>query len=178
MWPVRVVVIREHAKHALQVSAIHDQEPVEAFRADGTDEALGDRVRLGSAYRRLDDPDAFAGEDCVKSRLNLLSRSRIRKRNCAGCSWSVHANWRACWVTQSPVGLAVQPARWTRRLASSMKKSDPPWVCWMLEFGDCAAERGRDRNASEARGLERVLRLIVGRITLARSPGSRARSAA
>ena len=38
-------------------------------------------------------------------------------------SWSVQANWRACWVTQAPVGLAVQPARWTRRLPSSMKKS-------------------------------------------------------
>ena len=33
-----------------------------------------------------------------KSRVNLLSRSRIRKRNRPGCSWSVQASWRACWV--------------------------------------------------------------------------------
>ena len=36
-----------------------------------------------------------------KSRVNLLSRSRIRKRNDPGRSWSVQANWRACWVTQA-----------------------------------------------------------------------------
>jgi hypothetical protein len=30
---------------------------------------------------------------------------------------------RACWVTQKPVGFVVQPARWTRRFSSSMKKS-------------------------------------------------------
>src|SRR6266498_891433 len=47
-----------------------------------------------------------------KLRVNLLSRSRIRKRKRSGASWSVQANWRACWVTQAPVGLAVQPARW------------------------------------------------------------------
>src|SRR5437773_193242 len=41
MWPVRVVVIREHAKHAVEVTTIHDQELVEALRADGADEALG-----------------------------------------------------------------------------------------------------------------------------------------
>src|SRR6266516_4807316 len=38
-------------------------------------------------------------------------------------SLSVQANWRACWVTQPPLGFAVQPARCTRRLESSMKKS-------------------------------------------------------
>src|SRR4051794_835104 len=37
-----------------------------------------------------------------KSRVNLLSRSRIRKRNDARRSWSVQANCRACWVTQAP----------------------------------------------------------------------------
>ena len=34
-----------------------------------------------------------------KSRVNLLSRSRIRNRNEPGCSWSVQVNWRACWLT-------------------------------------------------------------------------------
>src|SRR6266508_277762 len=66
VWPVRVVVIREHAKHALEVSAIHDQEPVEALRADGADEALGDRVRLWSPHWRLDDLNVYAGENGVE----------------------------------------------------------------------------------------------------------------
>src|SRR5262245_36837552 len=30
---------------------------------------------------------------------------------------------RACWVSQRAAGLVVIPARWTRRLASSMKNS-------------------------------------------------------
>jgi hypothetical protein len=31
--------------------------------------------------------------------------------------------FRACWVTQPPSGLAVTPARWTRRVSSSMTHS-------------------------------------------------------
>jgi hypothetical protein len=57
-----------------------------------------------------------------KFRVNLLSRSRIRNRNRDGCSSSVQANWRACCGTHAPSGLVVQPARWTCRLPSSMKK--------------------------------------------------------
>jgi hypothetical protein len=49
-----------------------------------------------------------------KGPLYLLSRSRIRKR----MPWSEKSSprLRACWVTQAPVGLAVQPASQTRRL--------------------------------------------------------------
>src|SRR6266496_2817228 len=47
----------------------------------------------------------------LKSRVNLLSRSRMRKRNGARRSWSVHVNCRACWATQAPVGLAVLPGQ-------------------------------------------------------------------
>ena len=36
-----------------------------------------------------------------KSRVNLLSRSRIKKRNDPGRSRSAQVNWRACWVTQA-----------------------------------------------------------------------------
>src|SRR5207253_2561003 len=51
--------------------------------------------------------------------VNLLSRSWIR--NLIRSNTPVKLRLRACWVTQAPVGLAVQPARWTRRLSSSMK---------------------------------------------------------
>jgi hypothetical protein len=49
-----------------------------------------------------------------KGPLYLLSRSRIRKR----MPWSEKSSprLRACWVTQAPVGLAMQPASQTRRL--------------------------------------------------------------
>ena len=63
---MRVVVIREHAKYALEVSTIHDQERIEALRADGADEALGDRVRFRCPDWCLDDLNALAGEDGVE----------------------------------------------------------------------------------------------------------------
>ena len=55
------------------------------------------------------------------SLVNFWSRSRMRNRGGSIRSGSVHANWRACCVTHSAVGWRVQPARCTRRLASSMK---------------------------------------------------------
>jgi hypothetical protein len=42
--------------------------------------------------------------------VNLLSRSRIRKRSGVDRSGSSQTSWRACWVTQLPLGFAVQPA--------------------------------------------------------------------
>ena len=58
-----------------------------------------------------------------KLRVNLLSRSRIKKRSGVECSGSDQTSWRACCVTHAPPGSAVQPASCTRRLPSSMKKS-------------------------------------------------------
>src|ERR687888_475641 len=98
-----------------------DQQPIEAFGADGADEALGVGVRLWCADRRVDHLDAFAAEDLVEGSRELLSRSWIRNR--IRSNKPVKLRLRACWVTQPPVGLVVQPARWTRRLSSSMKKS-------------------------------------------------------
>ena len=58
---------------------------------------------------------------------NLASRSWIRKRAGTLASWSAQLNCRASPegypVTQALVGFAVQPARWTRRLPSSMKNN-------------------------------------------------------
>jgi hypothetical protein len=110
------------AEHMFEMSAVRDKEPVEALAADGADEALGDRVRFRCSHRRLDDADAFADEDGVEVAGELAVASRIRNLNRSVCSCRVQANWRACCVAQAPVGLAVQPERWTRRLPSSMKK--------------------------------------------------------
>ena len=48
------------------MAAVEDQQPVQALRADGADEAFADRVRLRRAHRCLHDPDAFAAEDLVE----------------------------------------------------------------------------------------------------------------
>ena len=56
-----------------------------------------------------------------KGPLYLLSRSRIRNRT----PWSEKSRprLRACWVTQSPVGLAVQPASQTRLILQATEFS-------------------------------------------------------
>jgi hypothetical protein len=97
-------VAGEDAEHALEVTLVHDQEPVETFGGEDADETVGGCVRLRRSHRRLDDLAAFAGEDGIEVTGSLLSRSRIRKRNDPDRSWSVQANWRACWVTHGPVG--------------------------------------------------------------------------
>jgi hypothetical protein len=89
---VAVVVVGVDVEHMFEMSAVRDEEPVEALAAYGADEALGDRVRFRCSHRRLDDADAFAGEDGVEVRVNLLSRSRIRNLNRSVCSCSVQAN--------------------------------------------------------------------------------------
>jgi hypothetical protein len=61
-----VVVVEEDAQDVLEMTPVHDQEPVEAFGAGGADEALCDRVRLRRSNGRLDDLDAFACEDGVE----------------------------------------------------------------------------------------------------------------
>src|SRR4029450_12506752 len=57
-----------------------------------------------------------------KRSVNFASRSRMRKLNCPTRSASSMSGLRACWVTHAPVGLAVTPSRWTRRLATSTTK--------------------------------------------------------
>jgi hypothetical protein len=44
MRPLRVAVVDGDARHPLEVAAVGDQQPVQAFAADGSDEALGDGV--------------------------------------------------------------------------------------------------------------------------------------
>src|SRR6266536_837485 len=48
------------------MAAIEDQQPVEALGTDGSDESLGDRVRLRRPHRRLHDPNPLAAEDLVE----------------------------------------------------------------------------------------------------------------
>ena len=103
MWQVAVVIVNEDTENALKVAAGDDQEPIEALSASGADEALGDRVGLRRAYRCLDTSMPSLAKMASKSRLNSLSRSRLRKRSGGGRAAIVQANWRACWATQGAV---------------------------------------------------------------------------
>lgn len=66
MRPLGFVVVDADAEHVFEVTAVDNQQPVEALGADGSDEAFGDRVRLGGPDRCLHDPDVFAAEDPIE----------------------------------------------------------------------------------------------------------------
>jgi hypothetical protein len=61
--PVTVVVAFELVQHGCGMSLVDDQEAVEEFAADRSDEALGDRICPGCLRRRFDDLDVDGGED-------------------------------------------------------------------------------------------------------------------
>ena len=62
MRPVAVVVIDVDPEHALELSAVDDQGPVETLAPQRPDEALGVGVRLRGADRRADDVAASLRE--------------------------------------------------------------------------------------------------------------------
>ena len=59
-------MIDEDAEHSFEMRPVEDEEPVEAFRAGGADEAFGDRVRRRRSDGRADDLDALASEARVE----------------------------------------------------------------------------------------------------------------
>ena|SRR5438552_18262862 len=122
MGPMAVVVVDVDAENLLKLSPADDQDPVEAVAADGADPALGERVRLRRPERGADDLDAVASEDLVERAAELAVSVVNQEWIGVSRSESDQASWRACWAVQVPLGLAVQPARCTRRLPSSMKK--------------------------------------------------------
>ncbi len=66
MWPVFVEVALILVKYNGVVSLVDDQDAVEQFAADGSDEALGDCVRPRRPHWRLDDPDIDRGEHGIE----------------------------------------------------------------------------------------------------------------
>src|SRR6266508_6560756 len=100
--------IRSQSRHSLR-----------AVRTKRSAMALAFGARVG--VRTISRPSLR--KTASKLEVYLLSRSRIKKRKGAARSAIDQASWRACWVTQMPLGFAVRPARCTRRLPSSMKKS-------------------------------------------------------
>jgi hypothetical protein len=120
MRAVAVVVVDEDKEHSLEVAPVENEEPIETLGADGADEALCDRIRLGRPDRCPDDLDAFAVKDGVEVTRELGIAIADQEANWVARSGKVQTSWRACWLTQAPSGLGVQPARWTRRLPSSM----------------------------------------------------------
>ena len=117
---VRVVVLDVLAQDDVEVAWSGDQEVVEAFPAQGADEALGDGVRPRCADRGSDDPDAGAGEDGVEGGGELGVPVADQEPEPVGVVAEVDEQVAGLLVTQSPVGWLVIPARCTRRRPCSM----------------------------------------------------------
>ena len=66
MRSVGVEVLQILAQHDVEVAWPGDQEVVEAFAAQGADEAFGDRIRPGCPDRRADDLNVGASQDGVR----------------------------------------------------------------------------------------------------------------
>ena len=69
--PMAVLVLSELAQHAVRVTAVGDQQPVEALPSDAADESLSDRVCLRRPDRRADHTDTLGAEHRVKGAREL-----------------------------------------------------------------------------------------------------------
>ena len=117
----------EHAHHMVEMVAImvaiEDQEPIQTLRANCPHEPLRDAVRLRRTKGRENDLYPFGLKDPVKTLCELLIPVANQVAELSGRSAKVHVSCRACCVTHGPFGFGVQPAKCTRRVPSSMKKS-------------------------------------------------------
>ena len=121
MPSMSVVVLDVLGEDDLKMPAAKHEESIGALAPHGTSEPLCDGARPRGADRSLDDPDALAGEDGVEGRGDFVSRSRSKNLAAVVRSARSEQTFRACWVTQVRTGLAVTPARRTRRVSYSMK---------------------------------------------------------
>src|ERR1039457_2955474 len=62
----RVVVLDELGEHALEMTLVSDEQPVEAFCARGANEPLCERVGTRRAERCLDHPSANRGDHLIE----------------------------------------------------------------------------------------------------------------
>jgi hypothetical protein len=84
---------------------------------------LGLRSLVWRPHRRPNHADALAAEDLVEAVRDLTVAAADEKAHRLLPPASVIIRVRACWMTQHSPGFAVTSPKWTRRFASSMKKS-------------------------------------------------------
>ena len=114
-----VVVVDVHPQDVFKVAAVEDEQPVEALRADRSDETFGDRVRFRRPNGCFHDPDLFAAEHLVE-RTGVLAVSVADQEP---GSLEQPGETQVASLLGPPSGLVVQPASQTRRLACSIKNN-------------------------------------------------------
>jgi len=119
MRPLFGVVTHVGTEHAIEMPTPVDEDVVQAFRADGPYEPLGEGVAPWRPDRGADDPYFFRREYLVEGPENFASRSC--KTNLIAVSRSEMARFLACCVTHAESGCAVAPTTCTRLVETSMK---------------------------------------------------------
>jgi hypothetical protein len=122
MRPMPVVMAGIDAKHALELAPAEDEQPVEALATHAADPALGVGIRVRCLYGRTDHSHFFATEDVIEAAAKLGVAIVDQEAERLLAIVEVISRLRACWATQSPVGLGVQATNSIRRLSSEMKK--------------------------------------------------------
>jgi len=118
-----VVVIDKHGQRPLEMPRIEDEQPVKTLGPSGSDEPFRDPI----GFRHLNGRANDAGPLRLEHRIEALRKLAIviaqQKAHWLVALNARHETCRACCVTHSPSGCAVQPARCRRRLPTPMKNS-------------------------------------------------------
>lgn len=118
-----VVVIDVLGHDGAEVPLAKDQHPVQYLSPGTLYPALGHGVRLGSSRGRLHNPHPFAPEDLVEVRGELRIAVPNQDGGPATAIPDVPGEVTSLLSDPPAVGLAVHPAKKTRRVESSMKKN-------------------------------------------------------
>ena len=95
---------------------------VEKFFTNCAHPAFGIGIRVRCLWWRVNDAKARGFEHIVKSVCEFAVSIMNQEAKVGVFFFKVPNQLLAYWVTQAESGLAVMPARWTRREPSSMKK--------------------------------------------------------
>jgi hypothetical protein len=121
--PVSVIVLDVDPQHLLEVPASEDQQPVQALGPYRPDPALRMGVRVRCLHRRDEHLGALSAEHVVEAAGEL--RVAVAQHEAPPSSSLAEHQQQVAGLLgdPTPLGLAVTPARWTRRVSSSMKNS-------------------------------------------------------
>ena len=118
-----VVVPDVDPKDLLKVTAADDQQPVQALGTNGPNPPFGEGIRVGRLYRRHQHVHTFRAEHVIEPTAELRVPIAHKKAHAAPPLLQREQQVAGLLGRPGGVGLAVTPAKWTRRLSSSRKNS-------------------------------------------------------
>ena len=104
VWPLLVVVAHVDAEDPLELSAVEDEEPIEAFAPNGAGPALDVRVRVRRPHRCSDHPDSVVVEESVEAAAELVVAVVDQQPRPCPRSPRYISRLRACCSIQTPSG--------------------------------------------------------------------------